>query len=120
MAIGFNSKVTIDYFLPRYIEAAWIFSNVLGLLLFLLEVGILCWVKFLVLSRNAAIASTVLLVPTVLLFTVFALHFYWALVVDKVETVDKNLQEIAVGLEVLQQKTNENIKNGSISTIHVV
>lgn len=29
-----------------YIEVAWAFSTLLGLLLFLLEIAILCWVKF--------------------------------------------------------------------------
>ncbi|XP_045617449.1 calcium release-activated calcium channel protein 1 isoform X2 [Procambarus clarkii] len=104
----------------RYIEAAWTFSTVLGILLFLVEIGLLSWVKFLDYSRNAAVASTMLLVPTVLLFTMFALHFYWKLVAHKVESADKNLQEIAAGLEVLQQRTNENRHNGANSSIQIV
>ncbi|KAK8725912.1 hypothetical protein OTU49_010553, partial [Cherax quadricarinatus] len=104
----------------RYIEAAWSFSTVLGILLFLVEIGLLSWVKFLDYSRSAAVGSTILLVPTVLLFTLFALHFYWKLVAHKVESADKNLQEIEAQLRVLQQRTSDSHPNGGNSSIQIV
>ncbi|KAK3879974.1 hypothetical protein Pcinc_015501 [Petrolisthes cinctipes] len=109
----------------RYIETAWAFSTVLGILLFLVEIGLLSWVKFLDYSRNAAVGSTILLVPTVLLFALFALHFYWKLVAHKVESADKNLQEIEQQLRDLQQRTTEQQQqqqqNGAnSSTIQIV
>ncbi|XP_042859678.1 calcium release-activated calcium channel protein 1-like isoform X1 [Penaeus japonicus] len=103
-----------------YIEAAWTFSTVLGILLFLVEIGILSWVKFHDYSPNASIVSTVLLVPIVLVFTGFAFHFYYKLVAHKVESAGKNLQEIEEQLRQLQQRTNENQPNGANSSIHVV
>ncbi|XP_071541259.1 protein orai-2 isoform X2 [Panulirus ornatus] len=103
----------------RYIEAAWSFSTVLGILLFLVEIGLLSWVKFLDYSYNAALGSTILLVPIVLLFTMFALHFYWKLVAHKVESAGKNLQDLEQQLRVLQQ-TNEAQQNGAQSSIQVV
>ncbi|XP_050729939.1 calcium release-activated calcium channel protein 1-like isoform X2 [Eriocheir sinensis] len=101
----------------RYIEAAWTFSTVLGILLFLVEIGLLSWVKFLGYSRNAAVGSTVLLVPIVLLFTLFAFHFYWKLVAQKVEDADKTLQELEEQLRVVQH--TERQQNGQ-SAIQVV
>ncbi|XP_069958496.1 calcium release-activated calcium channel protein 1-like [Cherax quadricarinatus] len=103
-----------------YIEAAWIFSTVLGLLLFLVEIGLVSWVKFFDYSRNAAIGTTIVLMPTVLLFILFALHFYWKLVAHKVESADKNLQEIEAQLQVIQRKTSENQLNGSVFSIKIV
>ncbi|XP_043924594.1 calcium release-activated calcium channel protein 1 [Protopterus annectens] len=91
----------------RHIELAWAFSTVIGTLLFLAEVVLLCWVKFLPLRKNqndnsnstnaitpgqaAAIASTSIMVPFGLVFIVFAVHFYRSLVSHK---TDRQLQEI--------------------------
>ncbi|KAK7023626.1 Protein orai-2 [Halocaridina rubra] len=104
----------------RYIEAAWSFSTVLGILLFLVEIGLLCWVKFIDYSRNAAVASTVLLVPLVLLFILFAFHFYWKLVAHKVENADKDLKDMEEQLQALQ-RTHETRQNGERrSSIQIV
>lgn len=66
-----------------FIEIAWAFSTVLGLFLFLLEVAILCWVKFWDYSFPAAIAATVIVIPVLIVFVLFAVHFYHSLVVIK-------------------------------------
>lgn len=84
-----------------------------------MEIGLLSWVKFLDYSDKAAIGSTILLVPIVLLFTMFALHFYWKLVAHKVESAGKNLQDLEQQLRVLQQ-TSETQQNGAQSSIQVV
>ncbi|KAJ8285810.1 hypothetical protein GJAV_G00031180 [Gymnothorax javanicus] len=91
----------------RHIELAWAFSTVIGTLLFLAEVVLLCWVKFLPLKRlaslnngtttissgqAAAIASTTIMVPFGLVFIVFAVHFYRSLVSHK---TDRQFQELA-------------------------
>ncbi|KAG0719188.1 Protein orai-2 [Chionoecetes opilio] len=102
----------------RYIEAAWTFSTVLGILLFLVEIGLLSWVKFLGYSKKAAIGSTVVLVPIVVLFILFAFHFYWKLVAQKVEDADKTLQELEEQLRVMQH--SERQQNGAQSAIQVV
>ncbi|CAL4191310.1 unnamed protein product [Meganyctiphanes norvegica] len=101
----------------RYIEAAWTFSTVLGILLFLVEIGLLSWVKFLDYSRPAAIGSTILLVPIVILFTLFALHFYYKLVAHKVEHADKNLKDLEQQLKALQEG---NTNGQARSDIHLV
>ncbi|XP_005298698.1 calcium release-activated calcium channel protein 1 isoform X2 [Trachemys scripta elegans] len=96
----------------RHIELAWAFSTVIGTLLFLAEVVLLCWVKFLPLKRHplvsandnnstitpgeaAAIASTSIMVPFGLIFIVFAVHFYRSLVSHKTDRQFQELNELA-------------------------
>lgn len=95
----------------------------LGILLFLIEIGLLSWVKFLDYSWNAALSSTIILVPIVLIFIFFAFHFYWKLVAHKVESAGKNLQELEQQLRDLQQQTTENqqqLNGANASSIQVV
>ncbi|XP_055511725.1 calcium release-activated calcium channel protein 1-like isoform X2 [Leucoraja erinacea] len=91
----------------KHIELAWAFSTVIGTFLFLAEVVLLCWVKFLPLKRNpvdsdsnstsispgkaAAITSTVIMVPSGIIFILFAVHFYRSLVSHKTERVEREL-----------------------------
>ncbi|XP_042193624.1 calcium release-activated calcium channel protein 1 [Callorhinchus milii] len=91
----------------RHIELAWAFSTVIGTLLFLAEVVLLCWVKFLPLKNTrasnssispgeaAAITSTSIMVPFGLIFIIFAVHFYRSLVSHKTERVERELDVLA-------------------------
>uniref|UniRef100_A0A8D0GB52 Calcium release-activated calcium channel protein 1 n=1 Tax=Sphenodon punctatus TaxID=8508 RepID=A0A8D0GB52_SPHPU len=97
----------------RHIELAWAFSRVIGTLLFLAEVVLLCWVKFLLLKNKhpvdsaegnnstitpgqaAAIASTSIMVPFGLIFIIFAVHFYRSLVSHKTDRQFQELNELA-------------------------
>ena len=91
----------------RHIELAWAFSTVIGTLLFLTEVVLLCWVKFLPLRRPedkdkgqispgeaAAIASTCIMVPFGVVFIMFAIHFYRTLVSHKTDRQIKELERV--------------------------
>ncbi|KAF3849135.1 hypothetical protein F7725_015632 [Dissostichus mawsoni] len=91
----------------RHIELAWAFSTVIGTLLFLAEVVLLCWVKFLPVKPNkssnstvsagvaAAITSTSIMVPFGLIFIVFAVHFYRSLVSHKTDRQFQELEELS-------------------------
>lgn len=70
-----------------FIEIAWTFSNVFGVFLFLIECAILCWVKFWEMGqpngepgKRAAVAATIILIPFLVVFVVFAIYFYRTLV----------------------------------------
>lgn len=76
-----------------YIELAWGCSTVLGILLFMVEVTILCWIQFYNVLMAAAYVSTCILVPFVILFIWFAFIFYRKLVAHTYEVSDHN-QEI--------------------------
>lgn len=91
----------------RHIELAWAFSTVIGTLLFLAEVVLLCWVKFLPVKPKpgnntessggvaAAITSTSIMVPFSLVFIVFAVHFYRSLVSHKTDRQFQELEELS-------------------------
>ncbi|KAJ0019507.1 hypothetical protein NQD34_007076 [Periophthalmus magnuspinnatus] len=91
----------------HYIELAWAFSTVIGTLLFLTEVMLLCWVKFLPLKLSndgkngtissgeaAAIASTCIMVPFGIVFILFAVHFYRTLVSHKTDRQIRELEQV--------------------------
>lgn len=99
----------------HYIELAWGFSTALGILLFLAEVVLLCWVKFLPVGSaeakkgaacsptppvassggwHAALASTIIMVPVGIIFLIFTVHFYRSLVRHKTERHHQEIEEL--------------------------
>ncbi|XP_030006999.1 calcium release-activated calcium channel protein 1 [Sphaeramia orbicularis] len=110
----------------RHIELAWAFSTVIGTLLFLAEVVLLCWVKFLPVKPNkssnttvssgvaAAITSTSIMVPFGLVFIVFAVHFYRSLVSHKTDRQFQELEELSN----LTRLQNELDNRGDVSMLH--
>ncbi|XDV19862.1 hypothetical protein PO909_025260 [Leuciscus waleckii] len=96
----------------HYIELAWGFSTALGIILFLAEVVLLCWIKFLPVDSGtqsaavqavrqpghsgwqAALASTIIMVPVGLIFVVFTIHFYRSLVRHKTERHHQEIEEL--------------------------
>lgn len=72
-----------------YIEIAWGFSTVLGLVLFLVEIALICGFKFY--ETSAAWASSVILVPVLIVFSVFAIRFYRTLVIHKCEVTQSRI-----------------------------
>ncbi|XP_030625707.1 calcium release-activated calcium channel protein 1 [Chanos chanos] len=110
----------------RHIELAWAFSTVIGTLLFLAEVVLLCWVKFLPVRHAgtnenstisagtaAAITSTAIMVPFGLVFIVFAVHFYRSLVSHKTDRQFQELEE----LEDLTRLQNELDHRGEATSV---
>ncbi|XP_017785135.1 PREDICTED: calcium release-activated calcium channel protein 1-like isoform X2 [Nicrophorus vespilloides] len=77
-----------------FIELAWAFSTVLGLFLFLVEVAILCWVKFWDYSFKAATAATIIVIPVLIIFVLFTVHFYHSLVVYKCDTSSNDMERL--------------------------
>lgn len=77
-----------------FIELAWAFSTVLGLFLFLVEVAVLCWVKFWDFSIRAAMAATIIVIPVLIIFIIFVFHFWRVLVVHKCKSTIKSINEL--------------------------
>lgn len=76
------------------VELAWGFSTVLGILLFLVEIAILCWVKFYSVSHKTAWTATGILIPIMIVFIAFAAHFYLKLVSHKSEVYEDGIKEL--------------------------
>ncbi|XP_065173205.1 calcium release-activated calcium channel protein 1-like [Atheta coriaria] len=102
----------------NFIEIAWAFSTVLGLFLFLVEVGILCWVKFWDYSFKAAIAATIIVIPVLIIFILFAVHFYHSLVVYRCDTSEGDLQQLEEIKKNLDQQTKYSVGGANINNIN--
>ena len=76
------------------IELAWGCSTVLGILLFMIEVIILCWIQFYNVMIAAAYVATAILLPFVVLFIMFAFMFYRKLVAHTYEVRKSGIQEL--------------------------
>nr|XP_050856864.1 calcium release-activated calcium channel protein 1 isoform X2 [Vespula vulgaris] len=94
-----------------YIEVAWAFSTLLGLLLFLLEIAILCWVKFYDFSQVAAWSACIVLIPVLIIFLAFAIHFYRSLVAHKYEVTVSGIRELELLKEQIESTDTEG-RNG--------
>ncbi|KAH7731231.1 CRE-ORAI-1 protein [Aphelenchoides avenae] len=59
--------------LKFYIELSWLFSTCIGLILFLLEIGVIFFVKFNAVGYDtAAYVTTAMLVPVLIVFVLFS------------------------------------------------
>ncbi|XP_044755784.1 calcium release-activated calcium channel protein 1-like [Coccinella septempunctata] len=106
-----------------YIETAWAFSTLLGLLLFLAEVAILCWVKFYDINTTAAWSASIVLVPILFIFLAFAIHFYRSLVAHKYDMTVSGIRELELLKEQIDgdhQSSRANGLNELMSGVHVV
>lgn len=95
-----------------YIETAWAFSTLLGLILFLLEIAILCWVKFYDLSKEAAWSACIVLIPVLIVFLAFAIHFYRSLVTHKYEVTVSGIRELEMLKEQMEHDHMDHHRNG--------
>jgi len=97
-----------------YIEVAWAFSTLLGLILFLLEIAILCWVKFYDLNQAAAWSACIILIPVLIIFLAFAIHFYRSLATHKYEVTVSGIRE----LEILKEQIEQNHREQQQQNVH--
>lgn len=108
-----------------YIETAWAFSTLLGLLLFLAEIAILCWVKFYDIDKTAAWSASIVLVPVLFVFLAFAIHFYRSLVTHKYEMTVSGIRELEMLKEQIEQGGADHHNRGNgfgdlVSGVHIV
>ena len=120
--------------LHKYIELAWAFSTIIGIVLFMFELGIICWIKFAhvyggnvvmkhvngTLSDDessasnrwiAALVSSVVLGVFVLVFLVFAARFYYFIVLHRYEVSTKAMSELQALKQNLDVTPDPNVVN---------
>ncbi|XP_060552198.1 calcium release-activated calcium channel protein 1-like [Ruditapes philippinarum] len=95
-----------------FIQMAWAFSTGLGIILFLAEITIICWLQFLSVNKDAAIASTAIVVPVLIIFLLFAAFFYRRLISHKYERSYRDLEDLQQIAEELQNNSQlENLNS---------
>ncbi|KAF4518549.1 hypothetical protein B566_EDAN004293 [Ephemera danica] len=82
--------------LRRWVAAAWSVTTLLGVLLFLTEVGVLCWVKFLDFSLAASLVSSLAVLLAALAYLAALTYFYC---------------QHRQGLKTRRKKKNENLRS---------
>ncbi|KAF7694803.1 calcium release-activated calcium channel protein 1 [Silurus meridionalis] len=124
----------------HHVELAWAFSTVIGTFLFLVEVLLLCWVKFLPqktplnpkettaspstnstekvdvgisAGEAAAYAATIIIIPCGFVFIIFAVHFYRSLVSHKTDRQFQELEELS-NLTRLQNQLDHRVEAPTI------
>jgi len=81
--------------LKFYIELSWFFSTCLGLILFLLEIGVVFFVKFGQTDYPyVAYITAAMLVPIFIVFLLFSYKFYKQLMRHQVERLDGKLTDL--------------------------
>lgn len=99
-----------------YIELSWFFSTVLGLLLFLLEIGIVIWLKFEHHSKMASYVTTALLLPVFVIFIVFAVTFYKKLFKHQLDRGEQKLQEMEHQMHLMNDIDFSNAHKSTIAS----
>ena len=106
-----------------FVQMAWAFSTGLGIILFMAEITIICWLQFYPINKAAAIASTVVVVPVLIIFLLFAAFFYKRLISHKYEKSYHDLETLGQELAELQNHSameNLNTSNsvpGALQTV---
>ncbi|VDN50701.1 unnamed protein product [Dracunculus medinensis] len=81
--------------LKFYIDLSWIFSTCIGLMLFLIEIGVIFFVKFHAVDFVlAAYVSTALLVPVVIIFTIFSCLIHRNRLIHSMNRVDSKVHDL--------------------------
>ncbi|RMZ99505.1 calcium release-activated calcium channel 1-like isoform X2 [Brachionus plicatilis] len=78
----------------KFIETAWISSTVIGLFLFILEIGIVVYIKFYPISKIAAFTGAIVMTPILVLFIVFTVFFYRHVADFKLSTSKKIISQL--------------------------
>jgi len=70
------NEFNIEYQFHFYTEFAWLSSTVVGIFLFLVEVLIVCFIKFYPVSKLTIIAVIITMIPVLIIFVIFTFYFY--------------------------------------------
>jgi len=92
-----------------YIELAWVLSTGVGILLFLTQMSVLTWVRFVGVNYVASVVAVAVIVPAIIIFVVFAVHFYRQLIAHKYERVTHDITELenaVLELELANRRTS--------------
>lgn len=77
--------------LVSYVDLAWFLANTLSIFLFIVDVILLCWIKF---PYTPAVCITVIMIPVLILLCVFSIVFYRQTVHHQIEIYTERYDEL--------------------------
>uniref|UniRef100_A0A158PNU2 Protein orai n=1 Tax=Anisakis simplex TaxID=6269 RepID=A0A158PNU2_ANISI len=81
--------------LKFYIDLSWLFSTCIGLVLFLVEIGVIFFVKFNAVNyETAAYITTAMLIPVLIIFTVFSCLIHKNRFIHSMDRVDTKVNDL--------------------------
>uniref|UniRef100_F1L729 Protein orai n=1 Tax=Ascaris suum TaxID=6253 RepID=F1L729_ASCSU len=81
--------------LKFYIDLSWLFSTCIGLVLFLIEIGVIFFVKFNAVNYElAAYITTAMLIPVLIIFTVFSCLIHKNRFIHSMDRVDTKVNDL--------------------------
>merc|ERR1712226_107015 len=83
-----------DNHITYYVDLAWILSTGVGIMLFLVEIALVCWIKFWPFNVYAAVAATIIVIPLMFIFICFGFKFYWQLAFMHTENMQRDLYQL--------------------------
>ena len=93
------------------IDLPWIFSTLVGTLLFLFEVGIIAWIRFYPAKSIVAWTVTGLLILVLLIFIGVTTYFYFNVFSNRAKTTIENVYELEEQKQKLVECTNGDPNN---------
>ncbi|MCP9259291.1 Protein orai [Dirofilaria immitis] len=98
--------------LKFYIDLSWLFSTCIGLVLFLIEIGIIFFVKFYAVNYiTAAYITTAMLIPVVVIFTIFSCLIHKNRFIHSINRVGSKAFDLQKFL--IENPTTANIPNAT-------
>lgn len=79
-----------------YIEFSWLSSIVAGIFLFLIEIGLICFIKFYPLCKYSALAGVLTMLPFAFIFVLFTFVFYKRIAKFKLNSSKVYLKELKI------------------------
>ncbi|KHN74259.1 Protein orai [Toxocara canis] len=81
--------------LKFYIDLSWLFSTCIGLVLFLIEIGVIFFVKFNAVNYElAAYITTAMLIPVLIIFTIFSCLIHKNRFIHSMDRVDTKVNDL--------------------------
>ncbi|CAG7725492.1 unnamed protein product [Allacma fusca] len=105
--------------LIKYIDLSWVLANTFSILLFIVDVILLCWIKFE--DLVVCIAFTSIMIPVLILLIIFSLIFYRQSVQHQYDDRRRKCDELEILNELLNNRStsNNNSRVPSFNTLQV-